>query len=298
MPGDSIVGKPLVNVEETMTSDGINLQQIYQSQTPPPLFEGGAPMWNDPHIATQMLSFHLNESHDIASLRPETIDKIVTWIAERLDLRVDMSLLDLGCGPGLYTRRFAEKGLQVTGIDYSRNSIDYARRHDSTTTYICQNYVAMDLPDQSFDAVIMIYGDFCVLDDEERDSLLAKTRRMLKPDGAFVFDVTKPQMHQYLENYRHWSVAPSGGFWKPDSYLVLEQGFAYPDDITVQQYVVIEADGTQTHYRNWYHDYTPETLSPVLEQASYDILEMRSDLMGTPYSDDSNWCGIIAKKSV
>ena len=81
----------------------LDIQQIHQSLTPPPLFERGEPMWHDPYIAKQMLTYHLNESHDIASRRPEAIDSIVAWITQRLGLQAGMSLLDLGCGPGLYT---------------------------------------------------------------------------------------------------------------------------------------------------------------------------------------------------
>jgi 2-polyprenyl-3-methyl-5-hydroxy-6-metoxy-1,4-benzoquinol methylase len=102
-----------------LTIKPFNLQQTHQSQTPPPLFERGAPMWNDPYIATQMLEYHLDDSHDIASRRPEIIDQTVMWISDKLNLQAGMHLLDLGCGPGLYTRRFAEAGLKTTGVDYS-----------------------------------------------------------------------------------------------------------------------------------------------------------------------------------
>lgn len=278
-----------------MTTNTFNLQQIHQS--PPPLFERGAPMWHDPYIATQMLKFHLNESHDIASRRPELIDQIIAWLINRLNLQSGMTLLDLGCGPGLYTQRFAEAGLQTTGVDYSQNSIDYAKDNDSETTYLCQNYIDIDFPDDSFDIVMMIYGDLCVLSNEERDNLLSKIHQMLKPDGYFVFDVTQPKVHQYLENYNHWSVAPDGGFWKPDPYLILEQGFSYPDDIKLHQYIVIEPNGTQTLYRNWFQDYTTTTIFPIVSAQQFKIIDIYADLIGTPYSDDSDWCGVIAQKS-
>ena len=273
----------------------LDLQQIQQSQTPPALFERGKPMWHDPYIATQMLKFHLDESHDIASRRPELIDKTVSWIMNRLDLQAGMRLLDLGCGPGLYTQRFAKQGLQVTGVDYSQYSIDYATAQDTQSMYICQNYVELDLPDQSFDVVVMIYGDFCVLTNGERDNLLAKVHQLLKSDGHFVFDVTQPQAHLYLQGFNRWSVTAAGGFWKPVPYLVLEQGFVYPDDITLHQYTVIESDGAQTLYRNWYHDYTPATLSFILESFGYNKVDSYGDLIGTPYSKVSDWLGIIAQ---
>jgi len=252
-------------------------------------------MWNDPYIAQQMLEFHLAESHDIASRRPDTISDTVQWITRKLNLTSEHDLLDLGCGPGLYTRRFAERGVQVTGVDYSQNSIDYARNHDHHSQYVCQNYTELTLSDNSFDVIMMIYGDLCVLSPVERDHLLANIKRWLKPRGAFIFDVTTPQVHAYLENYIHWSVEPNGGFWKPSQHLVLEQGFVYPDDITMQQYTVVESDGQQTLYRNWYQDYTYETLTALLIEKEYNQHELFSDLTGKSYTNESDWIGVIAK---
>jgi SAM-dependent methyltransferase len=281
-----------------VTNEKIDVGRIHESLTPPPLFERGAPMWHDPYIATQMLAFHLDDSHDIASRRPALIDGIVGWLTERLDLRAGMRLLDLGCGPGLYTRRFAGQGLQTVGVDYSQNSIDYARSQDPATAYHCLDYREMDFFNiGSFDVVTMIYGDLCVLSDEERDALLGKVRRMLRPGGHFVCDVTQPRAHHYLDGYNRWSVALGGGFWRPGPHLVLEQGFTYPDDISLQQYIVIELDGTQTIYRNWFHDYTPETIRAVFAAAGFEKIALYADLMGSPLTDESAWCGVVAGSS-
>lgn len=271
---------------------------IQDSRTPPPLFERGAPMWHDPYIAAQMLGFHLDESHDIASRRPAVIDKTVAWIIKQTDLQAGNHLLDLGCGPGLYTKRFSDLGLNVTGVDYSQHSIDYAKSNDPNSTYQCQNYVDLDLPDESFNVVTMIYGDFCVLSNEERDHLLAKVHQLLKPNGYFIFDVTQPQMHQYLDNFNQWSIAADGGFWQAEPYLVLEQGFTYAGDVRMQQYVVISEDGTHTTYRNWYHDYTQATLSPILDSFEYNQVTFYGDLTGTPYTEPDDWCGVVAQKAI
>lgn len=272
----------------------VDISQIRSHQTRPALFERGAPMWDDPYISQQMLTYHLDESHDISSRRPETIDRIIAWITDKVGLRSGMSLLDMGCGPGLYTRRFASMGVKTTGVDFSQNSIDYAREHDPDTTYICQNYLTLNF-ENAFDVIVMIYGDMCVLSDQERGDILAIAHRALRSGGYLIFDATTPRIHAYLENHKHWSVAPEGGFWKPNPYLVMERGFTYPDDIFAEEYFVIEDSGVITLYRNWYHDYTDKTLPPIVEHAGYDIIEFCADLTGTPYTDDSGWCAVVAK---
>ncbi len=83
-------------------------------------------LWTRPYLAQQMLSFHLNQETELASRRFETIDHVVNWIDSQLNL-CDKSVCDLGCGPGLYTQRFANKNAQVTGVDFSSHSLDYAK---------------------------------------------------------------------------------------------------------------------------------------------------------------------------
>jgi hypothetical protein len=47
---------------------------------------------------------------------------------------------------------------------------------------------------------------------------------------------------------------------------VLEEGFDYPEEkIFLDQYVVIDADGTLRVYRNWFQDYAPAMLTAELE---------------------------------
>ena len=75
-------------------------------------------LWTRPHLAQQMLEFHLNQDTDLASRRIELIDSTVEWIDDQLDLS-GKSICDLGCGPGLYAQRFASMGAEVTGVDFS-----------------------------------------------------------------------------------------------------------------------------------------------------------------------------------
>lgn len=263
----------------------------------PPLFEpSGALFWDDPYIAQQMLKFHLDPNTDAASRRPEIIERIVNWLIERLALQPGAALLDLGCGPGLYTRRFAERGLQVTGMDYSENSLRYAREHDQRTTYIHANYLTLDRV-ESFDVITLIYGDICVFNDKDLNTLLQAVYRALCPGGFFVFDVTTPSHHDLRKPETRWEISTGAGFWKPSPHLVLTRFYHYAEpDTTLDQYLVIEDSGETTDYRVWTHHYTPETISPPLQAHGFTVEAAYADLMGTPYTPAAEWAGIIARK--
>ncbi|MCP4422255.1 MAG: methyltransferase domain-containing protein, partial [Chloroflexi bacterium] len=98
------------------------------SQRPRPFSKySAAELWTDPHIAQQMLKYHLDQSNDRASRRLTFIDASVAWLQDRFNIGSGTRIADFGCGPGLYATRLAALGAEVTGIDFSANSLKYAR---------------------------------------------------------------------------------------------------------------------------------------------------------------------------
>lgn len=158
------------------------LQRLQEK--PEPFTPGEELFWDDPYISAQMLKTHLDPNLDLASRRPETIQQSVEWLVSALGLQAGDHVLDLGCGPGLYAARLAEKGLRVTGVDYSRRSIEYAkqfaRQHNLDIQYRYQNYLTLEDENQ-YDAALLIFGDFCPLAPAQRSQLLSNVRRALKP---------------------------------------------------------------------------------------------------------------------
>lgn len=246
-----------------------------------------------------MLAAHLNPKTDQASRRPETIEASVYWIITELGLKPGDSILDLGCGPGLYASRLAQRGLNVTGVDYSRRSIayaqDFAQKNDLEIDYRYQNYLEM-IDENRFDAALLIFGDFCPLSPDQRGQLLQNVHRALKPGEYFILDVTTRLHRQKYGNRNNW-YALETGFWKADPHLVLEQGFDYPEDaIYLDQAIVIEAEGKISVYRNWFQDYDLKTITAELEAGGFRVQSAWSDLTGTTYIEDTKWIGLIAQR--
>ncbi|NLL69978.1 MAG: class I SAM-dependent methyltransferase [Epulopiscium sp.] len=98
----------------------------------------------------------------------------------------------MGCGPGLYAERLHKKGYNITGIDFSQRSINYARKkareRNQEINYVYKNYMDINYKNE-FEIVILIYCDFGVLSDIRRQVLLKKIYESLKPGGKFIFDV-------------------------------------------------------------------------------------------------------------
>lgn len=50
-------------------------------------------------------------------------------------------------------------------------------------------------------------------------------------------------------------------------------------------------------YRNWFHDYTAETISEIIQKAGFIIIDMVT-LTGNPLKTESEWILIITEKRV
>jgi 2-polyprenyl-3-methyl-5-hydroxy-6-metoxy-1,4-benzoquinol methylase len=89
-------------------------------------FYTASDLWTDAHTSKQMLSFHLNEEIDVSSRKAAFIDRSVEWIVSYFNVGSGRRIADFGCGPGLYSTKLAQKQAVVTGIDFSKRSVQHA----------------------------------------------------------------------------------------------------------------------------------------------------------------------------
>lgn len=256
-------------------------------------------LWTDEHISKKMLEFHLNENIDVASRNKNFIERSVDWITSTFGVNGSSSICDFGCGPGLYTARLAEKGAKVTGIDFSKRSINYARntaeQKNLTIEYVNRNYLSFDT-DKKYELIIMIMCDFCVLNPEERKNLLQKFHRILKPAGYVLLDVYSLNAFGKKEETAKYQVNLNNGFWSPHQYYGFQNTIKYEDQkVILDKYTIIEKNRTRKFY-NWLQYFSLESLRKEFVENNFIIHNYYSNLAGLEYKPDSDEIGIVAEK--
>jgi len=252
------------------------------------------PFWDDEHISKGMLEAHLNPDWDAASRKHRYIDRSVKWLASIIP--EGSKILDLGCGPGLYTMRLSDAGYDVTGIDYSRRSIAYAKEHDTKTKYICQNYLEMDYTEE-FDAITLIYCDYAALIPDERKTLLSKIHRALKPNGLFIFDVFTERTSKGKSDRTSWSYHENGGFWSDKPHLCLEaEHYFLNNTVKVNKYIVITEDSIR-EYIIWDTVFTKQTLLDEVAPFGFQMHGVYDDVCGSPYTGEADTLCFVLKKA-
>ena len=261
----------------------MNITELLKNTAKPELYtEGTGKMWTDEYISKQLLAVHLNAEIDLASRKRATIQKTLDWILSKTE-EEPMEMLDLGCGPGLYTELLATKGHQVTGVDISKESINFAqnsaREKGLVIDYQNQNYLELDLGAKQFDLVIMIFTDFGVLLPHQRSKLLASIRSLLKPGGIFIFDALNDKNLAAKVAPKSWD-CNENGFWRKEPYLALSNSYFYEDEkVILYQHIIVDKQQKVETYRFWTHFFSHDNLEEILKKEGFKDLVFYEDVL-------------------
>ncbi|WP_419162932.1 sterol methyltransferase [Candidatus Palauibacter sp.] len=111
------------------------------------------------------------------------------YLAHMLSLRPGKVALDLGCGIGGPLRQMVRfSGARIVGVSISGYQIERARKQTEEAglshmaEYVECDFMKMDFPDASFDAVFSIETTCCAPD---KVGIFGEAFRLLKPGGCF-----------------------------------------------------------------------------------------------------------------
>lgn len=258
-------------------------------------------LWTNEHTSKKMLEYHLNEAIDVSSRNINFINKSVEWMIQHFNLNSDSELIDFGCGPGFYTTRFARNGIKVTGIDFSKRSIEYAkqiaRNENLDINYIQANYLEYK-PSNKFDLITMIMCDYCALSPQQRKLMLNKFKKILKTDGSILLDVYSLNYYNNREEKAIYEFNQLSNFWSPEDYYAFQNIFKYDKEkVILDKYTIIEKSRKRVVY-NWLQYFNIDTLRSEFEENGLNIVEVYSDVAGSEYENDSLEFAIIAKISL
>ena len=121
------------------------------------------------------------------------ISTAIEHAVERLAPKPGERILDVATGTGWTARRIAERGANVTGMDFAAESIEAARdiaaRRNYDIAFEVDDAEALKYDDSLFDAVISTFGVMFASNPERASRELA---RVCKPGGRMVLATWTP----------------------------------------------------------------------------------------------------------
>lgn len=206
--------------------------------------------------------------------------------------------LDLGCGTGKMTLELADRGYDMTGVDYSADMLSRAAENekqrglDGKVLWLCQDITEFEL-----------YGtvDFCVscLDTMNhltsvRDfkAALDLVHNYLSPDGIFIFDINCRAKFEnvYADN--------AYVFEAGDDMLVWQNNYKKSSSLCDFYVTLFKKTGdTYERYDELQTErmYSLRSVKNMLLGAGFELLGIYSDFENTPASDSSDRAYIAAR---
>ncbi|MBF0254682.1 MAG: class I SAM-dependent methyltransferase [Candidatus Omnitrophica bacterium] len=121
-------------------------------------------------------------------------------------LRPDDTVLDIGCGNGYSTRRFAGSIKSILGLDYSQEMIDQARKAEdnppNVSYRVCDIREADGIEPGTFSAAITERCLINLADWEEQQQAILNIHKSLEVGGTYVFCEGKENGRRGLNELR------------------------------------------------------------------------------------------------
>jgi ubiquinone/menaquinone biosynthesis C-methylase UbiE len=114
-------------------------------------------------------------------------------------LKPASNILDLGAGPGTYTRSLKSLGHKCLGLDYSRNVIEVAKAKDPQGVYVQGEAYHLPFRTGAFDAIVCV-GVLQSL--QSIDAAIWEIHRVLRPGGCLFLDGLNGKF--WLHAFRSW----------------------------------------------------------------------------------------------
>jgi len=104
-----------------------------------------------------------------------------------------LEVLDLACGEGYFSRLLASAGARVSGLDISKNLIEFARGKEDDSHLGIEYHVGdakdLELESGCFD---MVHCSMALMDIIEYEQAIGEVSRVLKEGGRFIFSIVHP----------------------------------------------------------------------------------------------------------
>lgn len=107
-------------------------------------------------------------------------------------------ILDVGSGPGQFTKHMIKKGFEVVGIDFSKEMVAIAKEKVPSIDFLHMDMRQLDFPDNAFDGVFSAYS-LIHIPSEEVLATLKGFHRVLRACGYIEIAVQKGDADKIID---------------------------------------------------------------------------------------------------
>ena len=213
-------------------------------------------MRNTPNLSTKQIA-------DVSYSYDQVADEYVARIFDELkDKPFDRDLLDqfaarikdsgkvcdMGCGPGHVARYLHERGVNVCGVDLSREMINRARQLTPAIEFAPGNMFALDIEDCAWDGIVAFYSIINIPRSDVVDAL-RELKRVLEPDGTLLVAFHIGDETKHLDEWWGKNVSVDFYFFQTDEMIgyLREAGFEIEQSLERDHYPGAEYESRRAY---------------------------------------------------
>jgi len=220
---------------------------------------------------------------DLASARRE-----VAFALAHLDPD-PMPLLDLCCGSGRHSLRFAEKGFPPVGLDYSAPLLELARARGQDLRLVRGDMRALPFAQRAFRSVVNFFTSFgYFLRETDNVAVVTEIERVLVPGGRFLCDT-------FGRDYVIARLVPEENRSTAEREYRIRRRWN-PETRRVEKEIEVRHGGSTAVFRESVRAYTAEELTAMFRGAGLVVEAAWGDFEGGPAGSDSPRLIVLARK--
>lgn len=159
---------------------------------------------------------------------------LVKLLTDRLSIAA--RVLDIGCGPGQFTKLLIQHGFVTEGIDTTEEMLVIARQKVLGARFVNMDMRRLKYPDQFFDGILAAYS-IIHMPTDELPGVLAEMRRVMKKNGYALFIVQQGDPDQILDEPLAAGEKIFANFFSIErlSSLLTDSGFVIVNTVEAEQ---------------------------------------------------------------
>jgi SAM-dependent methyltransferase len=123
------------------------------------------------------------------SRNEEEAHQFIQRLIDRFALNSGLKIIDIACGKGRHSKFISSLGFDVTGIDLSDESIEYAKKDTSSTLHFARHDMREVFKENYFDVALNLFTSFGYFENEdENKKAIQSMAANLVSNGYLVID--------------------------------------------------------------------------------------------------------------
>lgn len=237
-------------------------------------------IWTEPTFSDFVLKSYMDPSIPGGGQNKEEITWTISQLMTHITTPTNLTLLDIGCGPGINCEYLNNKGFKVTGVDISNKAIQLAKKRAQEKNFNIE-YVCDDIFEfknsQKYDVIVILYKTYATFSKDGRKKLLTKVNNLLSDKGFLLFDVPLIEEFKNYNEINVWTTLKENNIITKQSTLNLVSIVKYPDNILLSNTIYLtEHDGIFS-FNDWLKFYSENEIERELTESNFNTIETNTN---------------------